>query len=84
MVGVEYWGLVFLSGRTDERDRVGQIRGFFFLGGLTIGMGWGRLGARVRVWASGRGRTDGMGWDGMRSDRMSMALCKMVELKSGS
>lgn len=25
-----------------------------------------------------------MQWDGMRSDRMSMALCKKVELKSGS
>lgn len=32
---------------------------FSFLGGLMIGIGWGRLGARVRVrrrvWASGRG-----------------------------
>ena len=36
---------------------------FFFLGGLVIGIGWGRLGARRWVWASGRGRTDGMGWD---------------------
>ena len=27
MVGVEYWGLVFLPGRIDDRDRVGEIRG---------------------------------------------------------